>query len=149
VEKKHQEKNMSAIQIDNPLIENYLAQFDSFSPEEQQIVFTELRQKRSVEEDLCFNRRGEEYAEQTAEERKAAGRIFIESWRGALKGAPDMTAKEIRAERLKTRYGDWHHNSAEIGNKSSEQDFLDFCEELAMPAWNDEDVERIKYERLK
>ena len=37
----------------------------------------------------------------------------------------------------------------DIVNKSPEQDFLDFCDELAMPAWSDEDVERIKYERLK
>jgi len=36
-----------------------------------------------------------------------------------------------------------------IANKSPEQDFLDFCDELAMPAWSDEDVEQIKYERLK
>ena len=40
-------------------------------------------------------------------------------------------------------------DSVGIANKSPEQDFLDFCDELAMPAWSDEDVERIKYERLK
>ena len=37
----------------------------------------------------------------------------------------------------------------DIANKSPEQDFLDFCDVLAMPAWSDEDVERMKYERLK
>ena len=43
--------------------------------------------------------------EQTEEERKAAARRFYESWNGLLVGAPDMTAKEIRAERLEKKYG--------------------------------------------
>jgi len=34
-------------------------------------------------------------------------------------------------------------------DKTPEQDFLDFCEELAMPSLSDEEVEQIKYERLK
>ena len=38
---------------------------------------------------------------------------------------------------------------SEGNDKTPEQDFLEFCEELAMPALNDEEVERIKYERLK
>ena len=33
--------------------------------------------------------------------------------------------------------------------KTPEQDFLDFCEELAMPSLSDDEVDRIKYERLK
>jgi len=32
-------------------------------------------------------------------------------------------------------------------DKTPEQDFLDFCEELAMPSLSDEEVEQIKYER--
>jgi len=36
-----------------------------------------------------------------------------------------------------------------IADKTPEQDFLDFCEELAMPFLSDDDVARIKYERLK
>ena len=43
--------------------------------------------------------------DQTEEERRAAGRKFFDSWNGALKGARDMTAKEIRAERLERKYG--------------------------------------------
>ena len=39
--------------------------------------------------------------------------------------------------------------SSEITDKTPEQDFLDFCEELAMPALSDDDVDRIKYEHLK
>jgi hypothetical protein len=38
---------------------------------------------------------------------------------------------------------------SDVSDKTPEQDFLDFCKELAMPAWHDDDVERIKYERLK
>jgi len=38
---------------------------------------------------------------------------------------------------------------SDIADKTPEQDFLDFCEELAMPSLSDDDVERIKYERLK
>ena len=33
--------------------------------------------------------------------------------------------------------------------KTPEQDFLDFCEELAMPFLSDDEVDQIKYERLK
>ena len=39
---------MPVLQVDNPLIENYLAQFDRLNPEEQRIVFTQLSQKRIV-----------------------------------------------------------------------------------------------------
>ena len=38
---------------------------------------------------------------------------------------------------------------SEGNDKSPEQDFLDFCEELVMPSLSDDEVERIKYERLK
>jgi hypothetical protein len=38
---------------------------------------------------------------------------------------------------------------SDISGKTPEQDFLDFCEELDMPALSDDDVDRIKYERLK
>ena len=37
----------------------------------------------------------------------------------------------------------------EVADKTPEQDFLDFCEELAMPRLSDDEVDRIKYERLK
>ena len=37
------------------------------------------------------------------EERKAAGKKFFDTWDGLLEGMPDMTAKEIRAERLESR----------------------------------------------
>jgi len=98
---------MSAIQIDNPLIENYLAQFDCFSPEEQQIVFTQLRQKRGDIADggIRAQQRSKVYTEQTEEERKAAAKKFFDSWDGLLKDAPNMTAEEIRAERLERKYG--------------------------------------------
>ena len=43
--------------------------------------------------------------EQTEEQRKAAGRKFFETWDGLLEGMPDMTAKEIRTERLERKYG--------------------------------------------
>ena len=45
------------------------------------------------------------HVERTEEERKAAGRKFFDSWNGLLVGAPDMTMKEIRAERLERKYG--------------------------------------------
>ena len=35
----------------------------------------------------------------------AAGRKFFDTWDGLLEGMPDMTAKEIRAERLERKYG--------------------------------------------
>ena len=89
---------MSALPIDNPLIESYLAQFDNFSPAEQQIVFAKLSQRSA-------GRSKKDYAEQTEEERKVAAKKFIESWDGLLKDAPNMTAKEIRAERLERKYG--------------------------------------------
>jgi hypothetical protein len=44
------------------------------------------------------------HSEQT-EERKAAGKKFFDTWDGLLEGMPDMTAKEIRAERLEGKYG--------------------------------------------
>ena len=43
--------------------------------------------------------------ERTMEERAAAAKKFAEKWKGALKGARDMTMKEIRAERLESKYG--------------------------------------------
>jgi hypothetical protein len=42
---------------------------------------------------------------ETEEHRKAAGRKFFDTWNGLLEGMPDMTAKEIRAERLERKYG--------------------------------------------
>ena len=39
------------------------------------------------------------------EERRAAAEKFMKTWKGCLKGVPHMTAKEIRAERLETKYG--------------------------------------------
>ena len=41
---------MPVLQVDNPLIENYLAQFDRLNPEEQRIVFAKLGRKRIVVE---------------------------------------------------------------------------------------------------
>jgi hypothetical protein len=41
---------------------------------------------------------------QTMEQRKAAGQMFFDTWNGLLEGMPDMTAQEIRAERLERRY---------------------------------------------
>ena len=60
-------------------------------------------------EELKHERRMKAYskiAEQTPEERQAAYEDFMTSWKGCLKGAPHMTAKEIRAERLERKYGD-------------------------------------------
>jgi len=47
------------------------------------------------------------YVEQpeTEKQRKAAGQKFFDTWNGLLEGMPDMTAKEIRAERLEKKYG--------------------------------------------
>ena len=45
------------------------------------------------------------YVEPTREERAAAAKRFVEKWGGALEGARDMTMKEIRAERLESKYG--------------------------------------------
>jgi hypothetical protein len=42
---------------------------------------------------------------ETMEARKAAGQKFFDTWNGLLEGMPDMTAKEIRAERLERKYG--------------------------------------------
>ncbi len=33
--------------------------------------------------------------------------------------------------------------------KTPEQDFLDFCEELDMPSYDDNEVDQMKYERFK
>ena len=45
---------------------------------------------------------------------------------------------------------DWQAlERSRIAGKTPEQDFLDFCEELAMPPLSDDDVDRIRYERLK
>ena len=43
--------------------------------------------------------------EKTGEQRKAAGQKFFETWDGLLEDMPDMTAKEIRAERLERKHG--------------------------------------------
>jgi len=42
---------------------------------------------------------------ESVEIRKAAGQKFFDTWNGLLEGMPDMTAKEIRAERLERKYG--------------------------------------------
>jgi len=47
----------------------------------------------------------ERHSKPTEEQRKAAGKQFFETWDGLLEGMPDMTAKEIRAERLERKYG--------------------------------------------
>ena len=47
----------------------------------------------------------EKQSEQSEEQRKVAGKQFFETWDGLLEGMPDMTAKEIRAERLERKYG--------------------------------------------
>jgi len=41
----------------------------------------------------------------TEEQRRAAGQKFFDTWNGLLEGMPDMTMKEIRAERLERRHG--------------------------------------------
>ena len=45
------------------------------------------------------------YVEPTDAELAEGARRFAEKWKGALKGARDMTMKEIRAERLESKYG--------------------------------------------
>ena len=42
---------------------------------------------------------------EAVEIRKATGQKFFDTWNGLLEGMPDMTAKEIRAERLERKYG--------------------------------------------
>jgi len=55
----------------------------------------------------------------------------------------------VRVEERRNEIGGRFSDDSQISDKSPEQDFLDFCEELAMPALSDDDVDRIKYERLK
>jgi hypothetical protein len=47
----------------------------------------------------------DKHSEQTEEQRKATGKKFFDTWDGLLEGMPEMTAKEIRAERLEKKYG--------------------------------------------
>ena len=86
---------MSILGSDNPTVESYLTMFDRLSPEEQAILLKKLRQKPTE----CEKSKSED------EEFHAAVRDFKKEWRGCLKGIPHMTAKEIRAERLETKYG--------------------------------------------
>jgi hypothetical protein len=47
----------------------------------------------------------EKYGGKTSEERRVAAQKFYDTWNGALESMPDMTAKEIHAERLEEKYG--------------------------------------------
>jgi hypothetical protein len=47
----------------------------------------------------------EENDDQTKQRQKAAGQRFFDTWNGLLEGMPDMTMKEVRAERLERKYG--------------------------------------------
>ena len=42
---------MPVLQIDNPLVETYLAQFDRLNPEEQRFVFSQLERKQIIVEE--------------------------------------------------------------------------------------------------
>jgi len=42
---------------------------------------------------------------ETEEQRRAVGQKFFDTWNGLLEGMPDMTMKEIRAERLERSHG--------------------------------------------
>ena len=46
---------------------------------------------------------------------------------------------------------EWNETAtlSESNGETPEQDFLDFCETLNMPNLSDDEVDRIKYERLK
>ena len=57
----------------------------------------ECRQRMSAERTRIVDR--------TPDEWQAAVDDFMTSWKGCLKGAPHMTAKEIRTERLEKKYG--------------------------------------------
>ena len=46
-------------------------------------------------------------------ERQSAFEDFMTSWKGCLKGVPHMTAKEIRAERLEKKYGQYRKEGGE------------------------------------
>ena len=87
------------LQHNNPLIENYLAQFDLLSLEEQHIVVAVLNQKQSNAVPHL------KIAQKTPEERQAAIKKFMETFGGCMEGMPHMTLKEIRAERLEKKYG--------------------------------------------
>jgi len=53
----------------------------------------------------CSARWKEESDEEAMKRRSAAARELLDKYGGIIKGAPDMTAKEIRAERLERKYG--------------------------------------------
>ena len=55
----------------------------------------------------------------------------------------------VRVHEEKDELGGTMLERLESNTKTPEQDFLDFCEELAMPSLSDDEVEQIKYERMK
>jgi len=57
-------------------------------------------------DDKKKSRTRSESVKRTPEERRIAIEKFMETWAGCLEGMPPMTAKEIRAERIKKKYGE-------------------------------------------
>ena len=84
---------MSVMQIDNPLIENYLAQFDCFSPEEQQIVFSKLGIKQTVAEAAICN---DDWPTPTDEQLEKMYTLC----RGCLGGMTQERFDQLRTERI-------------------------------------------------
>jgi hypothetical protein len=68
-------------------------------------LLEERQQRIAAERARIMNR--------TQEERQVAFDDFMTSWDGCLKGVPHMTAKEIRAERLEKKYGQYRKEGNE------------------------------------
>ena len=97
---------MSTLQYDNPLVENYLAQFEHLSLEEQKIVFAALSQKQSIGEAAMFD--DDEYPDPAR--MLPNGKTAIDDFLDFCMelNIPPMTDEEIeqaRFEALMEKYG--------------------------------------------
>jgi len=84
---------MPVLQVDNPLIENYLAQFDRLNPEEQRIVFSKLGRKRIVVESPTVD---DDWPTPTDEQ---LDKMYT-MCRGCLEGMTQEEFDQLREERI-------------------------------------------------
>ena len=84
---------MPVLQVDNPLIENYLAQFDRLNPEEQRIVFSKLGRKRVVVESPTVD---DDWPTPTDEQ---LNKMYT-MCRGSLEGMTQEEFDQLREERI-------------------------------------------------
>ena len=84
---------MPVLQVDNPLIENYLAQFDRLNPEEQRIVFSKLGRKRVVVESPTVD---DDWPTPTDEQ---LDKMYT-MCRGCLEGMTQEEFDQLREERI-------------------------------------------------